>query len=133
MWQLLELGKYIRGWTTRKAAPKHKQTPKTTVQKTFNQWTKAIAYGEQINDPSSKGWKSFLFHSNSYFKTPKKKLKKKASPSVTESSEDQNTDDERFLDDGDSTDDEAFINDDHVDNQYSTASSFEVYSRLEGI
>lgn len=52
-----------------------------------------------------------------------------ASPSVTESSDDQNTDDERFIDDGDSTDDDDFIYDGHVDNQYSSSSSFEV-SRL---
>lgn len=49
-----------------------------------------------------------------------------ASPSNTETSEEQNTDDERCNDGIDSTDDDVIIDDECMDEQYAILSSFEV-------
>lgn len=69
------------------------------------------------------------------FQLRNKKLKKVAESSdaaeAVESSEDINTDDERFIDDGQSTDDEYFISDGPVNDQYSSSSCSEVCSQSE--
>lgn len=74
-----------------------------------------------------------LFNLNLFSQSPKKKLKRQVSTSTTESSIDQNTDDERFLDDGNSANDSDFIDDESVDDQYSSASSVSVCNRSECI
>lgn len=66
---------------------------------------------------------------NLFLQSPKNKLKKEASTSAMESSYHQNTDDERFIDDGNSTNDSDFMNDESMNDQYSTSTPFKVCSR----